>query len=286
MSLYWSGLDVILRLTRLGWRQASSLPQIQSAERKRKGLRWFAHDLALKCGYEIRRWPHPCTHEGALAAVLHAWHINCVIDVGANRGQFALLLRRLGYTGRIVSIEPGAEAFKALEALAATDKDWLALRIALGSKPGKIKLHITSSDSLSSPLPPTAYARIYFPETSQVVRTEEVSMSTLALLFNEFVKGIPNPCVFLKVDTQGYDFEVLKGAEPVLSRISILHIEVAFVPLYNGVPLWHEVISWCESHGFGLYGLFPVLRDPKGHLVEADVILVRTQEKYGNINEH
>jgi hypothetical protein len=82
--------------------------------------------------------------------------------------------------------------------------------------------------------------------------------------------------VFLKIDTQGYDFEVLKGAESVLPKISALQIEVAFVPIYDGVPPWHEVISWCESYGFGLYGLFPVLRDPNGHLIEADAILVRT----------
>ena len=243
-----------------------------------KTLRRFAYETAVRWGWEIRRWPHPATHAGALKDILRSRGINCVIDVGANRGQFALLVRKLGYQGRIVSIEPGSEAFRTLEALAASDKEWLVLRMALGSKPGKAKLHITSSDNLSSLLPQTTYAHIYFPDASQVVQTEEVSMSTLALLFDELVRGIPEPRVLLKVDTQGYDFYVLKGAEPVLPRISALHIEVAFVPLYSGVPSWHEIISWCEGQGFGLYGLFPVLRDPNGHLVEADAILVRIQE--------
>jgi len=281
MSLCWSGLDVILRLTRLGRRQASSLPQIQLAGRKRKSFRWFAHDLALKCGYEIRRWPHPCTHEGALADVLHAWRINCVMDVGANRGQFALLLRRLGYAGRIVSIEPGVEAFRALKAVARADKDWHVLRVALGSEPGEAKLQIRSPDDLSSFRPLTPRAHSYFPDASHVVRTEKVSVSTLALLFDELVREIPEPRVLLKIDTQGYDLEVLKGAEPVLPRVAALHIEVAFIPLYAGAPSWHEVLSWCEGHGFGLYGLFPVLRDPCGQLVEADGILIRVPVEGG-----
>jgi FkbM family methyltransferase len=244
-----------------------------------KTLRRLVYETAVRWGWEIRRWPHPATYAGALKYILNSHNINCIIDVGANRGQFALLTRKLGYRGRIVSIEPGSEAFKVLESLAAADKDWLVLRMALGSKPGKVKLHVTFSDDLSSLLPPAACASVYFPETSQVVRTEEVSMSTLSLLFDELVKGIPDPCVFLKIDTQGYDFEVLKGAESVLPKISALQIEVAFVPIYDGVPPWHEVISWCESYGFGLYGLFPVLRDPNGHLIEADAILVQVQGK-------
>jgi FkbM family methyltransferase len=246
-----------------------------------KTLRRLVYEIAVRWGWEIRRWPHPATYAGALKQILNSRNINCIIDVGANRGQFALLTRKLGYRGRIVSIEPGSEAFKVLESLAEADKDWLVLRMALGSKPGKVKLHVTFSDDLSSLLPPAACASVYFPETSQVVRVEEVSMSTLSLLFDELVKGISDPCVFLKIDTQGYDFEVLKGAESILPKISALQIEVAFVPLYEGVPSWHEMILWCESHRFGLHGLFPVLHDPSGYLVEADAIFVRIKENGG-----
>jgi FkbM family methyltransferase len=216
-----------------------------------------------------------------LKHVIAGYGINCVVDVGANRGQFALLLRRLGYAGRILSIEPGAEAFRLLEAVARADEDWRVLRVALGSEPGEAKLQITLSDDLSSLRLPTARAHSYFPDASRVVRTEEVSVSTLALLFEELVRGVPEPRVLLKIDTQGYDLEVLKGAESVLPRVAALQIEVAFTPLYSGVPSWHEVLSWCEGHGFGLYGLFPVVRDPCGRLVEGDAILVQIQEGTG-----
>jgi len=97
-------------------------------------------------------------------------------------------------------------------------------------------------------------------------------------------KGMDPSGILFKSDTQGYDLEVLKGAEPVLPRIAALQIEVAFIPLYAGVPSWHEVISWCEGRRFGLYGLFPVLRDPRGQLVEADAILVRMAKQ--SIREH
>jgi len=246
-----------------------------------KTFRRFVYETGIRWGWEIRRWPHPATYAGALKQILNSRNINCIIDVGANRGQFALLTRKLGYRGRIVSIEPGSEAFKVLESLAAADKDWLVLRMALGAEPGKAKLHITSWDELSSLLLPTVHIHRYSPHLSQVVRVEEVSVSTLTLLFDELIEGISEPRVFLKIDTQGYDFEVLKGAETVLSRIDALQVEVAFVPLYNGQPSGYEVISWCESHGFRLHGLFPIVHDPSGYLVEADAIFVRIKENGG-----
>lgn len=243
--------------------------------RERRTLRWHIHDLAVRSGWEIRRWPHPATYEAALAAVLRGRNVNCVIDVGANRGQFGLLIRRLGYRGRIVSVEPGSEAFAALRILSAADRDWLAVRMALGAEPARGMLNVASSDDLSSFRPLAPLAKGYFPEASQLVRTEDVIVSTLDSWFDEFISGLAAPRVFLKIDTQGYDLEVLKGARKVLPTVQAVQIEVSFLPLYEDVPPWLAAISSCEAHGFGLYGLFPVLRDPDGQLVEADALLVR-----------
>jgi len=147
--------------------------------------------------------------------------------------------------------------------------------MALGADPGKATLGVASSDDLSSLRPLAPLAKSYFPEAAQSVRTEDVTVSTLDSRFDEFVSGLAAPRVFLKIDTQGYDLEVLKGARGVLPTVQVVQVEVSFFPLYEDVPPWYAAISWCEAHGFGLYGLFPVLRDPGGQLVEADAILVR-----------
>jgi len=190
-----------------------------------------------------------------------------------------LLARRLGYSGRIVSVEPGSEAFGMLRAVRGNDMAWETVRLALGSKPGLAKLHVARSDDLSSLRPLASGAEDFFPETCQIIRTEDVVVPTLDSCFDQFVRDLPQPRVFLKIDTQGYDLEVLKGARQVLPRVEALQVEVSFSPLYEGVPPWYETISWCEAHGFGLYGLFPLLRDPRGQLVEADALLVRIGEE-------
>ena len=176
-----------------------------------------------------------------------------------------------------MSVEPGTEAFRILRAVSGNDTAWEAVRLALGSKPGEAKLHVTRSDDLSSLRSLTSRAEDFFPESCRITRTEDVVVSTLDACFDRFVRGLPQPTVFLKVDTQGYDLEVLKGAQRVLPKVEALQVEVSSVPLYEDVPTWQQMVSWCEARGFGLYGLFPLLRGPQGHLVEADAILVRVQ---------
>jgi hypothetical protein len=83
--------------------------------------------------------------------------------------------------------------------------------------------------------------------------------------------------LYLKLDTQGYDLEVLRGAARSLERVVALQSEIAFVPLYAGMPSWRESFERIEALGFAPSGIFSVTREPSLRLVEADCVFVRAQ---------
>jgi FkbM family methyltransferase len=207
-----------------------------------------------------------------LALLFRALEIDCVLDIGANRGQYARLLRRIGYRGRIVSFEPVPECFEELRRRAAGDGKWTVVPTALGDEEGSRPLHVTAGTEFSSLLMPSEYGRRTFPG-SAVTRTEEVPVRRLAALWADHVgKG---DRVHVKLDTQGYDEQVLQGAQPALDRVASLQTEVAVKTIYDGAPRYPEALPRLEAMGFELTGLFPVLRDHQLRIVELDCVMRR-----------
>src|SRR5690348_12404119 len=95
-----------------------------------------ARRLLHRAGIDVIRWPHrpdAGAVDWGLAEVFRSRGINCVIDVGGNRGLFAERLRTLGYTGRIVSFEPSPSTLPVITAAAERDPDWTVRPVALSS---------------------------------------------------------------------------------------------------------------------------------------------------------
>jgi hypothetical protein len=91
--------------------------------------------------------------------------------------------------------------------------------------------------------------------------------------------GIDARNIYLKIDTQGYDMEVLRGAEGVLPQIKGAQTEVSFIPIYDGMPHYIESIREFEARGFRVVDIMPVSRDDGELLmVEMDCILARVAE--------
>ena len=112
-----------------------------------------ARHLLHRAGIDVARWPHR-PEEGvidwALAEVLRSRGINCVIDVGGNRGLFAQRLRDLGYAGRIVSFEPSPSVLPVIRAAAQRDRDWTVRPVALSSAPGQAELRLRKGPELDA----------------------------------------------------------------------------------------------------------------------------------------
>jgi FkbM family methyltransferase len=216
--------------------------------------------------------------EQRLAEVLAKLEVNCVLDVGANKGQYGLTLRRLGYTGHIVSFEPVPEVFRELEAAAGHDAGWTVHHLALGAHTARASIYVTRGNDFSSLLMPTAYAVTRFGRSAPVERVEEVEVCRLDEIFESVTRHVAHPRLFLKMDTQGYDLEVFAGAGAATDRMLGLQSEVAVVPLYHGMPTMLEALDAYQSAGFALSGLFPVSRDlDTARILEYDCLMLRCE---------
>jgi len=112
-----------------------------------------ARSLVHRAGIDITRWPHRPEDgviDWALDEVLRSRGVNCVIDVGGNRGQFARRLRTLGYTGRMVSFEPSPTTLPVISAAAARDPDWIVRPVALSSQSGEAELRLHEGPELDA----------------------------------------------------------------------------------------------------------------------------------------
>lgn len=209
-----------------------------------------------------------------VAGMLAAYGVNCVFDVGANAGQYAKRLRRFGYTGRIVSFEPTADAFARLERAAEDDPEWQVHHFALGREETAQSIH-TGWNSMNSLLPPSDYGRGRYKRFTKT-QTEEIEIRRLDGVIEKALDGIAAPRPYLKMDTQGYDLEVFAGAGERIADFVGLQSEVAALRLYEGSPEMGEAIAAYEGSGFGITGMYPVTREETtGRVVEFDCVMMR-----------
>ena len=181
-------------------------------------------------GLELVRWNSQSSQEVALATMLALHRIDIVLDVGANEGYFARSLRKVGFRGRIVSFEPGSVAYELLQRSANEDPLWsVAPRAALGNQVGEVQLNVSSNDGLSSSLLPMLENLRRSAPSAAYAGSEVVPVTTLDEATCGFLSATER--VFLKIDVQGYEMQVLEGAKKLLPRIVGAQLETSFVPL-------------------------------------------------------
>ena len=227
---------------------------------------WWAIEAALT-GYAVAEH---------VAAVLRMYRVNCVIDVGANRGQYAEALRRAGYTGRIASFEPVPETFEELRRAAAGDPAWTVYPYALGRDDGTTTINVVPG-TLSSVLAPTRFGAKRYQRLREPV-PQDVPLRRLDGLLDELVAGLPDPRPFLKLDTQGYDLEVFAGLGDRADAFVGMQAELALVRIYEGMPRMAEALAAYEEAGFEVTALYPVSRHKKtARVLEFDCVMVRPE---------
>ena len=243
----------------------------------RRGIR----QAALRRGIFIGRVTAPGapeTPEANLAFMFASLFINCVIDVGAHTGEFASHIRELGYRGRIVSFEPVSEHFDRLATRMSGDRHWRGFRMALGAEDREAEIHVTRSSTYTSFLAPSRFGKDLFDDDLRSVREERVQIRRLDGIWDQCVAGIEKPVVFLKMDTQGLDLEVLRGTGNRLESVSAIQTEVSLKPIYSGMTTGlADSLAQLKELGFEPTSFAPVSRDPVDHLrlIEMDCILIR-----------
>lgn len=232
--------------------------------------------LFRKLGFEIKRY-NINTSEVALANRFLNYHnIDLVLDVGANCGQYANFLRESGYLGRIVSFEPLSDAHSRLLILSQKDPRWeIAPRVALGDREGEITLNISSNSQSSSVLPMLDAHRKASPE-SVYLGSEIVPLRRLDTLAQNYIKS-DDKAIFLKIDVQGFEKQVLEGADRVLPLVTAIQLELSLVCLYKDQILFEEMLEILHQMDYNLYTVIPVFTDPEtGRLLQMDGIFLKS----------
>ena len=199
-----------------------------------------------------------------------------LIDVGANKGQFAQLLRSVGYKGVIHSIEPGSIAYGKLVNNSQHDGKWHAHKYAFGAENKKVSLSVCEMDRLSTLYKFNDYGHQFSGAGAKITKEEQVDMVVLDDFLSDQAIDLQKSRCLLKLDTQGHDLEVLKGASSSLAHIKSIQTELAFKSIYENVPSYSEVMVFCEQNGFAVSGMYPVNRDQSTlEMIEMDCVFVK-----------
>lgn len=230
----------------------------------------YRHGTAIVPSFAADEWPKRMF----LQRLLRRLDVDCVIDVGANLGQYARELRLIGFNGLIISFEPTPGLHDRLAGLASSDPNWATMELALGRRAGVLPLKIMASQLFNSFHQPANDIE-ELAAANSVVETLDVQVESLNHVLPVMQENFGFKRPLLKMDTQGHDVDVFDGASEVLDRIVALQSEVSVMRLYEDTPHWTEAIARYEQGGYQLAGMFAV-NPGEDELREMDCFMVQS----------
>lgn len=237
----------------------------------RKPVRLLVRRIARRRGYDVVEYPG--TSFRRRLKLMRHFQVDLVLDIGADTGEYVAKLRRYGYEGWVVSFEPLPSSFAELRYNAGTDPLWETANFALGERDGRAALHI-AGNAHSSSLHDMRPAHVEAAPQSAYVDAEEVDVRRLDSVFGEY-RGDARR-IYVKVDVQGAEREVLAGAARVMRDIAGVQLEMSLIPLYDGQALFPELLDFMTRHGFTLMSLEPGFADERtGQLLQVDGVFFR-----------
>lgn len=236
-------------------------------------LKGLIKEIAFRFGLQIQKYNIQNSQDLLLKKCIDFFQIDLIIDVGANIGQYAAGARKHGYSKHLFSFEPLTSAFDQLKAKSAKDKRWEAFNLGVGSSNGQLTINVSENLVSSSFLPVTAASTEAAPK-SRFSSTQIVNVVRLDEFLISRLNGFEN--IYLKIDVQGFELEVLKGTTALLSKIKVIQLEMSFVPMYKDGPLFADVLSTLDKMGFEIYTIIPEFRnEASGRMLQADGIFIR-----------
>ncbi|MFN5028535.1 MAG: FkbM family methyltransferase [Burkholderiales bacterium] len=219
-------------------------------------------------------WPKFSISSYAMARRLIAecGQLSTIIDIGANTGQFCVAASRTFPAAKIFSFEPNPASFERLVKTTARTSSISCRQLAIGDSEGQISLRINSHSHSSSVLPLAESHKIAFPSAREVGEVQ-VPVRTLDGLF---CADITHQSL-LKIDVQGYEMAVLRGARNLLPKLDFVVLEVSFAPLYDGESTFDEICEELRRSGMKLRAPVGWLRDPQsGKFIQMDALFCRS----------
>ena len=238
-------------------------------------MKKLIRNVLNKCGFDIVRLRN--SNDNFSKHILNVFadkKIDCIIDVGANAGQYGMFLRGIGYKGHIVSFEPINSVFNLLKTKCDRDDKWSCYNLALGDKNEEKIINVYKSTVFSSFLKANAYSKNIW-RSLEDVKPESVKVVKLEDVYEDMIGSLGCTNCMLKLDTQGYDKHVFDGARGCLKHIAVLQSELSLIPVYDGMPQVYDLLREFHKNNFYISGMYPINRDESLAVIEYDCVLVR-----------
>ena len=234
----------------------------------------FLVNQIKKRGYDITRPGYSDRVSVIYRKIINRFKIDHILDVGANEGQYAQGMRKLGFKETISSFEPLRGVFEKLKKNSRGDDKWYVYNLALGNRDEELEINVaknTVSSSLLEMLP----AHINQEPDSIILSKEKIQVKKMDSIWKEYAFESTN--IFLKLDVQGYEKNVLEGMTNSLNNISVVQLEMALIPLYKGELLLADMVQNMNSLGFTLYNVMGGFSNfETGQLFQVDGIFARS----------
>lgn len=251
-------------------RRSALLRAIDCLGDPREGLKRAVRDALARAGLSVTRR----TAQNDPLRFLGARDLRCVLDIGANTGQFAQRARRLFPGAMIHAFEPVPGPFAELLQLATRDHRLRCHNLALGEEDGDVTLEVNGFTPASSLLPLAPLTAEAYPYTAHT-SPQRVRMTTLDRWAAQLAESLPRP-LLIKMDVQGYEDRVVSGGAATFACASVVLSEVSFQPLYQGQVLFDELHARLRSAGFRCAGFLDAALDPRSDRpLYADAIFLR-----------
>jgi FkbM family methyltransferase len=234
---------------------------------RKRGYHVFSSDYLDKANLSLH-----------LRNLLLTQKVDCIFDVGANKGQYYSFLRdAVGFRGLVISFEPVKRLHDLLQEKAAADPNWIVYGCALGRNTGTAAFNVMKGDQLSSFRTPSTKSTNRFHVSNTVVAVEHVAVRTLDEVYEEAAAQHRFSRPYLKIDAQGFDLEVALGGINHLGDFVGLQCEASMLPLYEGAPTFEETLTFFTARGLAPSAFFPVATDQKFRLIDCDCVFVNPQ---------
>ncbi len=239
-------------------------------------IKVLTHSIFRCFGYDFMRYIPENFISLRRMRILKTQNINLLLDVGASEGTYSLQLRQHGYEGNILSFEPLSESFAVLQQRMARDPLWSCENLALGDSDGMIDINVSGHKTSSSILP-MSEAHISAMPSSAYVDLEKVRVACLDSLKSNMIKR--DAAIYLKVDVQGFEKQVLDGARETLKQTRVIELELSLAPMYMGAADFMEMFTYLTQLEFKMVSIEPVFTDPRsGKILQVDGIFVKDEE--------
>lgn len=228
-----------------------------------------------KFGILVRKYNAATSEELRRIKLLQHHNIDLVFDIGANAGQYARGIMDAGYAGKVVSFEPLSAVHQQIVVASKSYTNWVvAERCAIGSTEQDIEINI-SANSVSSTLLNMLDSHYEGAPDSKIIGKEKVKVYPLDQIAKEHADKSKN--IFIKIDVQGFEQEVLKGAQSIISKAKGIEMEISIIPLYEGQNwLLPDVLNFMKQNGFQLKSIAPAFTDNKtGVMLQCNGIFFR-----------